>query len=203
MSIHLTDDGTLDTVLRCDECGEEFRFNWDGCEPNEDRITQMMEGTATYSRALAEEYDANEQYQAWVEDCIAEIKEEHECHAEAESEHECVACAECGEPLTEIERDNGETCGRCLQEQNEPQEGDLVTSDHRAFYQYGKRVLWAIGDDGPENGWQYRGVDGMTYTIGTGRDCNDAVQHYMARVQYWPNVWWISDHGNAHRMDLK
>lgn len=29
MAIHLTDDGTLDTVLRCDECGEEFRYNYD------------------------------------------------------------------------------------------------------------------------------------------------------------------------------
>lgn len=29
MAIELTDDGTLDTVLRCSECGEEFRGNFD------------------------------------------------------------------------------------------------------------------------------------------------------------------------------
>lgn len=26
----LGDDGTLDTVIVCSECGEEFRFNFDG-----------------------------------------------------------------------------------------------------------------------------------------------------------------------------
>lgn len=28
--ITLTDDGTMDTVLRCSDCGEEFRYNYDG-----------------------------------------------------------------------------------------------------------------------------------------------------------------------------
>lgn len=28
--IELTDDGTLDTVLRCSVCGEEMRYNYDG-----------------------------------------------------------------------------------------------------------------------------------------------------------------------------
>ena len=32
MAIHLTDDGTLDTVLRCSECGEEMRYNSYGRE---------------------------------------------------------------------------------------------------------------------------------------------------------------------------
>jgi hypothetical protein len=27
MSFTLIDDGTLDTVIRCDKCGEEMRFN--------------------------------------------------------------------------------------------------------------------------------------------------------------------------------
>lgn len=173
MSIHLTDDGTLDTVLRCDECGEEFRFNWDGCEPNEDRITQMMEGTATYSRALAEEYDANKQYQAWVEDCIAEIKEEHECHAE----------------------------------DGEPQDGDITTEDERTFYQDGKAVLRAV--DGPDGEyWEAyynlpaSGSRPFWRPLGRFASCEQAVSAYMVATSFWPNVWSISDHGNAHRMDL-
>ena len=30
MAIQLTDDGTLDTVLRCSRCGETMRYNYDG-----------------------------------------------------------------------------------------------------------------------------------------------------------------------------
>jgi len=30
MAILLGDDGTLDTVLVCSECGEEMRYNYDG-----------------------------------------------------------------------------------------------------------------------------------------------------------------------------
>ncbi len=33
--IVLSDDGTLDTVLRCTECGEVFRYNYDLIDPNE------------------------------------------------------------------------------------------------------------------------------------------------------------------------
>ena len=28
----LTDDGTLDTVVACVECGEHLRYTWDGCD---------------------------------------------------------------------------------------------------------------------------------------------------------------------------
>ncbi len=51
--ISLTDDGTLDTVLRCDTCAQEFRFNFD-------------EGD----------------YDAWVEECVAEVSDEHTCEVE-------------------------------------------------------------------------------------------------------------------------
>lgn len=175
MAITLSDDGTLDTVLRCDECGEEFRFNWDGCEPDEDRITQIMEGTSAYSRALAEEADANEQYQSWVEDCIAEVESEHECHT-------------------------GD---------DEPQEGDITTEDHRTFYQDGRLVLEASNPRDFTSsvvqwyGYERKGNVRVAFNIRTKPDdCVAAINAYMDRVQYWPNAWWISDHGNAHRMDL-
>lgn len=53
MAITLSDDGTFDTVLRCDECGEEFRFNWDGAPSDDDNADELA--------------------------CIAEVESEHEC----------------------------------------------------------------------------------------------------------------------------
>lgn len=32
MAIELSDDGTMDTVLRCSECGEVMRYNYDGAD---------------------------------------------------------------------------------------------------------------------------------------------------------------------------
>jgi hypothetical protein len=78
MSIELTDDGTMDTVLRCDECGEEFRFNYDatgGTEDEYDLTNEEMEAKD------------EEEYNAFVDDCIAEIEQEHEC---------TVICDNCG-----------------------------------------------------------------------------------------------------------
>lgn len=67
MAIELTDDGTLDTVLRCSECGEEFRFNY---EPS----------------VLSDEDSANrrqsadlEDYNIWIDECIADVGEWHDC----------------------------------------------------------------------------------------------------------------------------
>lgn len=70
MAIVLSDDGTMDTVLRCTECGEEFRFNFDGGlewnghdEPTNDNKDGL--------------------YDEWVDSCIAEVEAEHDCqHAE-------------------------------------------------------------------------------------------------------------------------
>lgn len=63
----------------------------------------------------------------------------------------------------------------------EPTEDDLVTTNERDYYQYGKRVL----------------------TIDTDKeDRNAALRAYMDRTQFWPNAFQISDHGNAHLIDL-
>lgn len=76
MAIELSDDGTMDTVLRCSECGEEFRFNYDGAyedgnlEPSEARTAQE------------EEAAREEAYDAWVDSCIEEVEAEHECDQE-------------------------------------------------------------------------------------------------------------------------
>ena len=52
--IYLTDDGTLDTVLRCSECGEEFRYNYASDESGQD-------------------------YDAFVDWAIEDATKEHEC----------------------------------------------------------------------------------------------------------------------------
>jgi hypothetical protein len=63
---------------------------------------------------------------------------------------------------------------------NEPEEGDYTTGDHCKFYQYGKLVL----------------------TVGPDDDHIAALKAHMEEAQFWPNAWFVSDHGNAHLMDL-
>lgn len=66
MSIKLSDDGTLDTVLVCMECGAEFRFNF---EPNDPDCTETQ---------------AEEQYDEFVDWAIAETEADHECETTTE-----------------------------------------------------------------------------------------------------------------------
>ena len=56
---------------------------------------------------------------------------------------------------------------------DEPLEGDITTEDHEHWYSYGKLVV-----EGDEHD----------------------VRAYMEKSKFWPDVWWISDHGNAHRI---
>ena len=36
----------------------------------------------------------------------------------------------------------------------------------------------------------------------TTEDALDAVRREMQREQWWPTIWWVSDHGNAWPIDL-
>lgn len=56
-------------------------------------------------------------------------------------------------------------------EDEEPEEGDITTEDHEHWYQYGK--LYFTGD-------------------------YDGLKKKMDVNKFWPNVFFISDHGNAH-----
>lgn len=69
MAIEETDDGTMDTVVRCDICGEEFRFNYD---PSMDDA----EIDADDEQACMEAYDA------WIDGCIEEMEVEHDCQGD-------------------------------------------------------------------------------------------------------------------------
>jgi hypothetical protein len=62
-----------------------------------------------------------------------------------------------------------------------PQDDDITTEDGNTFYQSGELVVDATDDDSP---WP-------------------ALEAYMNGQQYWPNVWFVSDHGNAHIMTRK
>ncbi len=65
------------------------------------------------------------------------------------------------------------------EEADEPQEGDYTTADHRKWFQYGRLVLDLAED----------------------ADHLKALAEHMKAGNYYPSVWFISDHGNAHRID--
>jgi hypothetical protein len=67
---------------------------------------------------------------------------------------------------------------------SEPEECDLVTTDHMRFYE--------VGTPG-----------GPKITVGLDDDWRPAVRAYMERTKYWPSVWFISDHGNSHLLSLE
>jgi len=62
----------------------------------------------------------------------------------------------------------------------EPQEGDYTTEDYVNWYQDGKLVLQTL----------------------EGANDKAALKAHMEKEQFYPNAWWISDHGNAHLLDL-
>ena len=68
------------------------------------------------------------------------------------------------------------------EDESEPDEEDLVTGDHRRFYQGDKLAFTVDPDASKRQMWR-------------------AIDAHMERERFWPNVWFISDHGNAHVMD--
>ncbi len=62
-----------------------------------------------------------------------------------------------------------------LDEPNGPGEDDITTEDHHKWYQYGK--LYFEGD-------------------------THGLKKQMDKDKFWPSVWFVSDHGNAHPVSL-
>jgi len=81
-----------------------------------------------------------------------------------------------------------------------PTEDDLVTGDHVNFYSYGKLALtltvkergpyWEFGDP-----WNTREADEGELSDAQMWKQLDA---YMEQTKFWPDAWFISDHGNAN-----
>lgn len=61
------------------------------------------------------------------------------------------------------------------EEPSEPEEGDITTEDHQRWFQDGK--LYFEGDEA-------------------------GLKAKMDTDKFWPNVWFVSDHGNAHLIKL-
>lgn len=78
MAIVLSDDGTLDTVLECNKCGKEFRFNYD---PGPDELERDNDGFYKVDgRRFPTEEGANiYRYNQWVDEIIKETADEHVC----------------------------------------------------------------------------------------------------------------------------
>jgi hypothetical protein len=85
-------------------------------------------------------------------------------------------------------------------EQNGPQDDDLTTTDHITFYYHGGHKAFHLieGSDGmfQIDAHPRRHVGGKYATV------ERAIRAFMQAEQYWPSCWFISDHGNAHLMDL-
>ncbi len=70
-------------------------------------------------------------------------------------------------------------------ENDEMQEGDLVTEDFCEFREVGsssRKPVVVVGAD--DDNWQA------------------AVKAYMDAQMYWPNVWRVSDHGNIELVTI-
>lgn len=85
----------------------------------------------------------------------------------------------------------------------EPEESDLTTEDHVHFYQDGKLAL-TIQKYVPSGGRALRDGEGGTWSDAEGPVSTGSMWRqldaFMERERFWPNVWFISDHGNAHLM---
>jgi len=166
MAIELIDDGTMDTVLRCSDCAEEFRYStpmdaYDATDgPCEHGIPASGDGCV----------DCRD---AWIEELITECSDEHAC-----------------EPDDDDDESNG------------PQDEDLVTSDNVHFYSYGgpNRLAFELQETSTGH---YRVHARALQVPGQYATVERAIRAYMHASQYWPNCWFISDHGNAHLMDLE
>lgn len=93
-------------------------------------------------------------------------------------------------------------------EYNGPQEDDLTTEDGAHYFQGGKpaftieehtALFYKVTDAKTE---QPLGEPDHLYGYFTFDTQNAAVKAWMDKQQFWPNVWTVSDHGNAHLMDL-
>ena len=62
--IVLGDDGTMDTVVYCTKCGQEFRGNWDGGGTDDGLPHRFLDD------------DSYDDYVDWL---IADVTAEHEC----------------------------------------------------------------------------------------------------------------------------
>ncbi len=91
------------------------------------------------------------------------------------SKHEIEALEDYADENDETAKEEEET----ESDDSEPDEDSITTEDHIHFYQYGKLV----------------------FTLDEDEDTNVGIKRELDRMQFWPNVFWLSDHGNAHLIE--
>jgi hypothetical protein len=67
MAFNLSDDGTMDTVVTCSECGATLRYNFDGGEPGKRFALVSNQGTMMPETVLTEQEYADDNVRAFVE----------------------------------------------------------------------------------------------------------------------------------------
>ena len=68
--------------------------------------------------------------------------------------------------------------------QENPAEGDLITIDHMNF-------------------WEEGGIKkGPVVQVAEGEPWEPHVRAWMEKEGFYPNVWFLSDHGNPHKLSL-
>jgi hypothetical protein len=70
MAFHLTDDGTLDTVVRCEDCGQEERYNYDP------ESAADVEAFLDAPAGTVKPEDGYDQFVAWA---LEDAAQTHEC----------------------------------------------------------------------------------------------------------------------------
>lgn len=83
MVAQLGDDGTMDTVIYCSECGQEQRYNYDSSprdeQDNADRIEEFAKQFPNDNIMRLQERVDEQCYQEWTDWCLEDFESEHEC----------------------------------------------------------------------------------------------------------------------------
>jgi hypothetical protein len=107
-------------------------------------------------------------------------KELHPVHVGGDTCRDCLVVILAGSVPDDEREDEEDPRPVADGEPAEPEDGDYTTTDHERFYQDGK--LAVLVEEGAE--WAH------------------ALKAHMDEQRFWPNVWFLSDHGNAHLIDM-
>ncbi len=80
---------------------------------------------------------------------------------------------------------------------DELDEDSITTPDHESFYQYGKEVF-RIEENGTNPIMFDLRVNGELHQDRVFPSINAAIAKALDIMQFWPSVFFVSDHGNAH-----
>jgi hypothetical protein len=94
-------------------------------------------------------------------------------------------CSMCGTQMMFNPLGTSDLCLDCFDIEDgradEPEEGDYITTDHVKFYQFGK----------------------LAFEVPDGCKWEDATRFHMEKEQFWTNIWFLSDHGNFHLIQME